>query len=90
MAEIKVRWLDASEELIKNSLLAEAFGDLSDCKRKALKRLNIDCPEGVKPLDAYLTALCAENNLPNTRPVPSALADMILCSGASRFVWFLA
>ena len=90
MAEIKVRWLDASQELIQNSLLAEAFSDISDVKRRALKRLNIECAEGVNPLEAYIRAMCTENGLEYSRPAPSELVDVMMSSGASRFIWFLA
>ena len=90
MAEIKVRWLDASQELINNSLLAEAFSDISDVKRRALKRLNIECSVDVDPLEAYIRAMCAENGLEYSRPAPSELVDVMISSGASRFVWFLA
>ena len=88
--QITVRWLDSTQDLLHDSLLAEAFHDISDVKRKALERLNIACKPDQGALDAYLTAMCAENGFPNTRPVPSELTDAILSSGAMRFVWFLA
>ena len=90
MAEIKVRWLDASQELINNSLIAEAFNDISDVKRRALKKLDIECAAGMDPLEAYIRAMCTENGLEYSRPAPSELVDAIQLSGASRFVWFLA
>ncbi|MFW9770327.1 MAG: hypothetical protein ACFFEM_16030 [Candidatus Thorarchaeota archaeon] len=85
--EIRIRYLDISADIAAKSLLVN--GDSH--KQRALERLGITPRDGETPFNAWLRAMCEENNLPNSRPVPREIADAIVQNpSASRFMWLLA
>jgi len=90
--EIVVRWLETSDHMIHDALLAEAKNgheSLLGIKVKALKLLGIEVEEGQTPSEAYLKAMCDENGLPFTLPAPFEIVDALQFSGAMKFYWWL-
>jgi len=90
MAKLALRVLniDPGDALLYETFQAEGAAAV---KLRALDRLGITSREGEPPLQAWIRAMCAENDLPYTQPAPRQLADAILDSrAAARFVFFLA
>ena len=58
---------------------------------RLLERMGIAGVEGESPLEAWLRAMCAENGLAWSIPVPDALTECIRSDrAAAQWVWFLA
>jgi len=90
--EISIRWFDLQDEEFKGLLLADTFSkDKSESvKAKVLEKMNIQV-NGLDPFHAWLKAMCEENGLEYSLPVPRELTDAILENrGASRFMFWLA
>jgi hypothetical protein len=80
---IKFRYLELDS--------AVAMWPVSDgMKDKALARLNITRREGESPFQAWILAMCRENDLPEKIPATEIGDAMMSHSDVMRFVWWLA
>jgi len=93
----EIHFLDLKKELVQNSLVLEGLGtNIDEKKEQVVKKLleDHDCLANYRDdesaLDNWLRFLCRINGLVFTRPVDSHLADAILDSGASKFLFWLA
>jgi hypothetical protein len=89
---VHVRWIDTSQELLMESLLAEAMNPElgGTLKERALARLGIQAQPGEHPLTAWLRVMAEENNLPHTTPCHPALSDAAMSGSVGRWVFWLA
>ena len=87
-----LRYLDCNQDLLNDSLLAEAFSQSTVAiKAKSLARLGIVQLPNEKPLAAWLRHLSEINGVDYTEPCHPDLADAILDDmSARRFMFFLA
>lgn len=87
--EVRLRYFEISEDLC----LATAFQPAEVKDRigaKAMARLGITVPEGVRPIDAWLSAMAAENELADSRPAHPALLNAVQIDRAAwRFYYAL-
>lgn len=86
---IRLRYADVSEELMART----AFLPVETRDRIAagvMARLGVAVPDGVRPIEAWLSAMAAENELPDSRPVHPALLDALQGDPAAwRFFYAL-
>ena len=95
---IVLRSIDASEDLVVRSVVAEALAarddqgfDSNALKWRQLARLGIEPQDGEQPAEVWLRAMAELNGVPSTTPAQPALASAILASrGAARFLFWLA
>lgn len=88
---VNIRWIDLDEHMTISSLMVPER-EVDVLKRKVLGRLGITIGEGEKPYRAWLRAMCEENGLEFSIPVPREVADAILEGERSlkRFNFWLA
>lgn len=84
---INLRYIKLSADLVAKTLLVN--GD--EHKKKALDVLGI-VPRGDEtPMQSWLRAMCEENGLKYSQPVPREIADAIVSNvNAARFMWAMA
>ena len=91
---IRLRYIEIDRNLMTKQIVSEALQDrneITEIKWRVLERLGIKRNGEASPLRAWLKAMCRENGLPETIPVPRELADAILDNReVYRFVWWLA
>lgn len=91
---MKLRYIALPDDAVEENIIAEALSDkakITEAKWRALEKLGIKRDGEDSPMRAWLLAMCRENNLPATIPVPQELADAILQDReAYRFLWWLA
>lgn len=90
---ITLRWLAVTGEDVGNGLLAAAFlstEQLDAAKTKALANLGIKRQAHENHLMAWMRVMHEENGLAPERPAHPRIANAVLQSEASRFMWWLA
>lgn len=91
---IKLRYIEIPQSAVEQNITAEALSDkaeITEAKWRVLEKLGIKRNGENSPMHAWLLAMCRENGLPATIPVPRELADAIMeDSLAYRFLWWLA
>lgn len=87
--EITLRYPDVSEALcLDTAFQAQEVKDRIGATVMAALRIAV--PAGVRPIEAWLSAMAAENRLPDTRPVhPALLAALEADPAAWRFFYAL-
>ena len=89
MTQKGIKYLALSEDITVKSLFLDR-DELLTMKQKIVNDLYPGYP-GISPLDQWLTGICTENEVENTRPVPRIIADSIANDPVIfRFMFFLA
>jgi hypothetical protein len=79
---VTLRYVDVSHELsqataFKSNEVKDRIGAM------VMARLGIAVPEGVRPIEAWLSAMAIANDLPDTRPVSAPLYNALTSDPAA-------
>lgn len=79
---VTLRYLEIGRELsLQTAFRDEAVKDRIGAT--AMARLGIAVPEGVRPIEAWLSAMAVANGLPDVRPIPTPLLDALMGDSAA-------
>lgn len=74
--EITLRYVEVGRDLsLQTAFQPQEVKDAIGAR--VMARLGIPVPDGVRPIEAWLSAMCAANDLPDVRPAPAALVDAL-------------
>lgn len=74
---VMLRYVGVSHELnLSTAFRSEAVKD--EIAARVMAQLGIAVPDGVRPIEAWLSAMAVANGLPDVRPVCTPLLDALM------------